>query len=60
MADRTHSTASESGSPVDINGWSTEENGFPVNMMWGGTKLFRGMDFEEAVRQMTELLKGEE
>jgi len=60
MAERTHSTVSEGGSPVDINGWSTEENGFPVNMMWGGTKLFRGMDFEEAVKQMTEALKGEE
>lgn len=59
MAERTCSVQGEGDSPLDINGWSTEANGYPVNMMWGGTKLFRGMDFEEAVRQMTAELNKE-
>ena len=54
MAERTFSTEGDGDSPVDINGWTTEANGYPVNMMWGKTEIFRGMPFEEAVKKMAE------
>ncbi len=51
MAERTSSVIAEDG-PKDINGWSTEEDPFPVNMMYGRTPIFNGMDFESAVKKM--------
>ena len=52
MSQRTHSKKSKEGSPVDINGWNTEEDGFPVNMMWAKTPIYRGMSFEAAVKKL--------
>jgi len=39
---------------VDINGGTTESDGYPVNMMYGRTPIYRGCTFEEAVKQMAE------
>lgn len=51
MAERTCSVPSEEG-PRDINGWSTEADPFPVNMMYGRTPIFNGMSFASAVEEM--------
>ena len=38
----------------DVNGWAAEEDPFPVNMMYGRTPIFQGMDFASAARKMKE------
>lgn len=40
----------------DIMGWGTEPDEFPVNMMYGTTRILNGMSFEEAVKKMAEEL----
>lgn len=53
MAARTCSVVRD-GESYDINGWSTEGDPFPVNMMYGRTPIFNGMSFTEAVARIKE------
>ena len=51
MAERTGAQTRD-GESFDVNGWSTEQDPFPVNMMYGRTPIFNGVSFEEAVNKI--------
>ena len=56
MAERC---CAEPDTTVDINGWTTESDGYPVNMMYGRTPIYRGGSFEDAVKQIAEAYNAE-